>query len=371
MAKAASPKSKAKSSGSANTGAVAKKAAATAKPAFPTSPTSPFADKYDIERERVSLADLLEADNPDDSDPRWGRFVELSDREVALRNMKTADRLRHHAEAIVPDKQATAMQNIGELVGEDTDTMSLHTRDAYRLFIGKSRGVGQQGFGEVSGKKVAAALRFVWLMSGNDNPYADLALVQTTERIDKLRQEINRLIQVNSKSLEALKARGLNYSILQSRAPVDVELGFRSPYGYMIAELIVDFDYCARVLKTLVIKDRLSDREGRDRMHDLSRQIRSLFEALIPYQRNLQREELALLSRGDWASHGDMARKRVQASVALFGECPRDVFTGERGPRHSKRKAAPTAQELAYLQNVDLSTGLDEDGSAATEERLV
>ena len=85
----------------------------------------------------------------------------------------------------------------------------------------------------------------------------------------------------------------------------------------------------------------------------------------------MQREELAPLTRADWASHGDMAKKRVQASVALFGECPRDVFTGERGPRHSKRKAAPTAQELAYLQNVDLSTGLDEDGSAATEERLV
>ena len=39
---------------------------------------------------------------------------------------------------------------------------------------------------------------------------------------------------------------------LQSRVPQRVELGFRSPYGDAVADLVVRFDTCNRVLKTLV-----------------------------------------------------------------------------------------------------------------------
>ena len=41
--------------------------------------------------------------------------------------------------------------------------------------------------------------------------------------------------------------------------------------------------------------------------------------------------------------------------MALFGAVPRDVFTGARVPRHSKRWVELTAQELKLLQEADLS----------------
>lgn len=340
------------------------------KASFPVNSESPFPDGYDIVGEREALADLCQADNPDSGDPRWERFVELCDREEALKRSMSAAHLRQHAEPIVSDREAQGMMRIGELIGEEADSMTLHTREAYRLFIGRSREEGGRGYGEVSGKKIAAALRFIWLMSSHDNPYADMVLVQMCERVDDLRQQINRMIEGKVKSLEQLRNRGLNFSILKSRAPVHVELGFRSPYGYTIAELIVDFDYCARVFKTLIVKDQLTDREGRELLHLLMRQIRSIFEQMMPFQRNLQREELAPLSRADWASEDDLAKKRVKASVALFGECPRDIFTGERAPRHSRRKAEASAQELEFLKRVSLS-GSDEQEAGATEMSLI
>ena len=44
----------------------------------------------------------------------------------------------------------------------------------------------------------------------------------------------------------------------------------------------------------------------------------------------------------------------VRAAVALFGELPRKVFTGEEAPRHSQRRVTPTAAELRLMQQVSL-----------------
>ena len=38
---------------------------------FPTSADSPFEDGYDIAGERDALKDLVEAEEPDEKDPRW------------------------------------------------------------------------------------------------------------------------------------------------------------------------------------------------------------------------------------------------------------------------------------------------------------
>ncbi|MBK6336622.1 MAG: DUF1845 family protein [Betaproteobacteria bacterium] len=65
--------------------------------------------------------------------------------------------------------------------------------------------------------------------------------------------------------------------MLQSRVPQRVELGFAS-YGYAVADLVVRFDTCNRVLKTLVRKDLLPDRDGRTLIYSYTRRLRGLFE---------------------------------------------------------------------------------------------
>ena len=244
---------------------------------------------------------------------------------------------------------------IGELVDEAPDTMALHTREAYRLFVGRALDVAQQREPIVGGRRVAAALRAIWYLSGNDNPYADWVLVDIGERISEIGGSLQRETQRGEERLRALKQRGLNFSVLQSRVPQRVELGFRSPYGYAVADLIVRYDYCNRVIKTLVRKDLLPDRDGRSLIYSYTRRLRGMFEQPVRFERWLLREELRPLCRHDFLPAAEAeASKRVQAVMALFGPVPRDVFTGARVPRHSRRRVELTAQELKLLQDADL-----------------
>ena len=245
---------------------------------------------------------------------------------------------------------------IGELVDEAPDTMALHTREAYRLFVGRSLDTAKQHESIVGGRRVAAALRAIWYLSGNDNPYADWVLVDIGERISEIGGSLHRETQRGEDRLYALKQRGLSLSVLQSRVPQQVELGFRSPYGYAVADLVVRYDYCNRVIKTLVRKDLLPDHEGRSLIFSYTRRLRGMFEEPVRFERWLLRDELRALSRHDFLPAAEAeARKRVQAVMALFGAVPRDVFTGARRPRHSRRWVELTAQELKLLQDADLS----------------
>jgi len=248
------------------------------------------------------------------------------------------------------------LSGIGALVDEAPDTMALHTREAYRLFVGRSLDTAKQHEPIVGGRRVAVVLRAIWYLSGNDNPYADWVLVDIGERISEIGGSLQRETQRGENRLRALKQRGLNFSVLHSRVPQQVELGFRSPYGYAVADLVVRYDYCNRVIKTLVRKDLLPDHEGRSLIFSYTRRLRGMFEEPVRFERWLLRDELRPLCRHDFLPTADVAaKKRVQAVMALFGAVPRDVFTGARRPRHSRRWVELSAQELKLLQDADLS----------------
>lgn len=328
-------------------------AAPKSKTKFPTSTDSPFEDQYDILGERDALKDLFEADEPNEKDPRWGRFVELLDREEQLKLEQSNRQQRQFADPIVPDHEARALKAIGSLVADESDVMAIHTREAYRLFIGRTRDESPRGYGITSGKRVAAVLRSIWNLSANDNPYADWILVQVSDRVAELRQQIEKTGQGFQDDLDKLQARGLRVSVLKSRAPVEVELGFRSPYGYMIVDLILDFDWYARVVKTMVQKNRLGDLEGKDDLYQMRKRIRALFESTLPYQKYLLREELRQLSRSDFLpGANEEAKKRVEAAIGIFGEVPQQIFTGQVRPRHSRRRADVSEAEMRLLMEV-------------------
>jgi integrating conjugative element protein (TIGR03761 family) len=248
------------------------------------------------------------------------------------------------------------LPDIGALVDEAPDTMVLHSREAYRLFIGRALEVTHHRQPIIGGRRVAAALRAIWYLSGNDNPYADWVLVDIGERISEIGNSLQRETQRGEDRLHALSRRGLNLSVLQSREPQPVELVFRSSYGYAVADLVLRYDYFNRVIKTLVRKDLLPDHEGRSLIFSYTRRLRGMFEEPVRFERWLMRDELRPLSRRDFLPAAEPeARKRVQAAMALFGPVPRDVFTGARRPRHSRRRVELTAQELKLLQDADLT----------------
>ena len=160
-------------------------------PLYPTSSASPFEDSYDIEGEREALKDLLAAENPDETDPRWPRFVELKQREEQLRQMRTVYEVRQGADRLVNDREARGVSEMGALVDEGQDTMMIHTKEAYRLFLGRGRDPDRLLQPIIGGRRVAASLRAVWYLSGNDNPYADWALIDMAGRLDEARKKLD------------------------------------------------------------------------------------------------------------------------------------------------------------------------------------
>jgi integrating conjugative element protein (TIGR03761 family) len=331
--------------------------------------TSPFPDGYDLEAEREALRDLLEAEQPDETDPRWPRLVEFNERIEQLRKLQSVYAQRKGADAVVPDAEASA--EAGGLIDEEPDAMVLHTKEAHRLFLGRARDPQGQYQPIVGGKRVAAALRSIWYLSGNDNPYADWALIDTSERIQGLKATLDALGQECDRRLKAAAKKGLIFSILKSREPVSLTLGFRSPYGYTIAGLIVEFDYLVRQIKTLVRKDLMTDDEGRQMIREATRKIRGVFETPVRFERYLIRPELRNLSRADWLPGSDEeAAKRVKAVTGIFGEVPKEVFTGAVGPRHSRRRVNLSEQELNLLQRV-ADGALEVGVSGSGEEALL
>ena len=348
-------------------------AAAGSKPPatpFPVSPDSPFNDGYDISGERSALRDLVDAEDFDKValDSRYPRYVELERREELLRQARAQHSHRGGADPEVPNEETNRVNfQLGALTNEEEDTMTIHTRESSRLFMGRVMEPGKTGYGQSGAKKVGAALRAIWYLSGNDNPYADFSLIEASSRITQQLGELESAIAELEARLDKLKARGLSYSIVKADPPVTVTLGFRSPYGYSVVRLVSTYDYFARVVKSLVRKDLMSDKEGYATLFERTRSCRSIFERVIYFQRNLLREQMRALSRADWLPVADeLARKRIAAAVALFGELPREVFNGSLMPRHSRRRIDLSDEELRLLDEVPLA-GPDAALEAATE----
>lgn len=254
-----------------------------------------------------------------------------------------------------PAAPATSVK-LGELADATPDTMTLHTRDAYRMFTGRSAEADGQASPIPGGRRFAAVMKSIWHLSANDNPYADWILICMYEELAAVRGHLDQATQAREASFEALRRKGLAFSVMASRNPKSVDLGFRSPYGYATAEAIVEFDYYVRMIKTLVHKDRMSDADGRAAIRTVGREMRALFLEPIRWERNLLREELRALTRGDFLATADeSARRRVQAAVSLFGEVPRAIFTGASAPRHSRRRVRLSDAELRLLEQASLS----------------
>lgn len=318
-----------------------------------TSENSPFPDKYDIEGERMALDRLINEDNPRFDDPLWPRYEEFEKRVALLKRIESVRKMRQNADPMINDAEAMRSRDLGRLVPAEVDTMTLHTVEAYRLFIGQEK--PKEGYGKTSGRRAAAVLRALHLLSGNSNPYADWVLIEFEKHIDTLRQQLEKAINEKHAVIKTSEDRGLKLHILKSDRPAQVELGFKSPYGFMLAELICDIDYFMRIVKTLVTRNKLSTSEGRNLIWKTAQHpARSIFERLLPYQRMLASKEMADLSRKDWASTEPAALKRIEFAVQCFGECPRNIFTGAITPRHARARGAIDVQELKFLEQVSL-----------------
>lgn len=320
---------------------------------FETEANSPFPDGYSITKERAVLAEFL-ADpsrQHNENDPLYDRHIELIDREDQLDRLKAQYQSSKGADPLVEHKDTVAMNFLGSLVDDGVDQMALHTKEAFRMFMGRSRDPEKQLQPIIGGKRVAAALRALWVLTGNDNPYADWGLLRHEQTIKEVGKLLDKHISDAQRALDQQKARGLTFSVLQSSSPQVLNLGFKSPYGYAVAQLVSDFDYFVRLQKTLERKNLRSDAQVRQIITETTRVIRRVFNETARFDRWLMREEMKGLCRADFVPDGDPeGAKRVQFAVEVFGACPPEVYSGRLQPNHSRRRLQISAAERQLLQ---------------------
>lgn len=329
-------------------------------------------DEDELKSARERLADLLaryERGEEISAHPQYEELLKYLDQEEAAKRQRERFASRMQADEAVPFSEAANMRRIGRLVNEGADTMVLHTKEAYRLFIGRGQDPARNQPAIMGGKRAAACLRGIWGLSGNDNPYADWQLLQASERLDAALNRLREDDKRATEQLEALRQKGLNFSVLRSQEPQAVGLGFASPYGYLIATLTVEYDHLIRVVKTLIRKDVVSDADGRKQVIDATRRLRAVFHEIVRVERLLSNENMKPLSRADFLPGADeLAKKRVTAAAQLFGEVPREVFAGHHRPRHSRRRVDVSAEEQRLLETLDLTPS---EAELALEAHLV
>lgn len=303
-----------------------------------TRPTPPTPDRFDPDLAKQLLGPYLDAGQEVPAQhplhalyQRWLAWEDGQSQAQA----RYADRLG--ADQGVGRDEARAILAIGSLDSDD-DYMLVHTRHALRLFVGRGRDPEGKLSRIPGAKNVGAALRTLWLLSHQDHPYADWRLLLTEHEIDDILEQLAQATQAAQARIDRLKESGLHLSILKSREPAKVGLGFRSPYGYMITRLVMAFDLHVRVVKTLTGRNLISAAEERDMINERLRAIRACFERVFRNQNVLQVPAYASLSREDVRAPktGDV-RDRVRALAEIWPGLPIDVLERRKLPRHARQ----------------------------------
>jgi integrating conjugative element protein (TIGR03761 family) len=241
------------------------------------------------------------------------------------------------------------------LVDIEPDVMTLHTREAYWMFSGRAWTNERPRI--IGGQRAAAALNSLRHISVGGNPYADWFLVCFEARLNAIRVNLDRVINEYQEAIDELKIKGLELRVLGSRSPLHLTVAFGSAYGYAVAEAIVEFDYFVRILKTLVLKNRITADQGRASIRGVARPLRRLFVRVIEWEHGLRVPEWRVISRRDYLETADeKAKQRALGAFARFGPIPQLILSGATVPRHVVRRATTDQVDFVNLRSPTAST---------------
>ncbi|TCJ15192.1 TIGR03761 family integrating conjugative element protein [Parasulfuritortus cantonensis] len=293
--------------------------------------------KFEPEEARRQLAEFLDADmDVPTHHPLHPLYQQLLAWEDAQEQAKRDYAGKLGADKGVNRDEARVILSIGSLDSDD-DYMLVHTRQAYRLFVGRGRDPEGKLARIPGAKNVGSALRNLWQLSGQDNPYADWMLILVEFEIDDLIQQLSKATAEARTQIDDMAASGMHLSILRSRDPAKVSLGFRSPYGFLLSKLVMDFDMYVRVVKTLTGRNLISADKEREILSARLRPIRAFFDRALRNQNVLQVPAYAAVTRAD-VGHPKTRdiQDRVKALAEIWPGLPEDVLSRAKLPRHAK-----------------------------------
>lgn len=213
-------------------------------------------------------------------------------------------------------------------------TLVLHTSRAQYLLTGRKSAAGVRGYPGVMA--FASGCYRLWVLTGYDNPYADHALIDVIEGIDRIQADIDKEAARLAAILVERQSRGIIYAIGESDKPLRVEgISFGSPYGYLACELLASIDYLLRLIMTHQDVGLLGTANARALTYSYLHRYRSLIAQTIKRADTLAAEPLRLLCRRDFAADAAPdAKARAALAAESAGDLPEDILAGARRPEH-------------------------------------
>jgi integrating conjugative element protein (TIGR03761 family) len=221
---------------------------------------------------------------------------------------------------------------MGKLVSETQDTIAIHTLQAARVFQGMRYDDKRMGYPGMAYTSIA--MTGIWEASGSDNPFVEWTLIQSEERLAGIDRKMSHYVQQVNEKIEHAKQMGLNISMAVNRKPAIYPINFGSPYGYLLARLVLNFDQFVRSVKGLEMRTLLSQDEGERTIHQVRREVLSTFQDIVSNRKIVGNKMLREIRRSDWLDTGK--RNHLAAICAVVGLVPNDVLGKDRKPKHGR-----------------------------------
>ena len=318
---------------------------------------------------REKLRDYLESGITPDVDTEDYALYEQYVNYIALSNASKTE-IKPTEPTIVRRQQSG--QDIGNLQRSDTDYMFVHTKEAYRLLKGREINANEVTDGAryfvPGGFHCSSQLRKMWLKSIAGNPYADWALVVLEQKIDLIQKNIANETNKLLKALDDQRNKGLFISVLRSSKPLKVELGFNSPYGFLVMQVMTDFDYFVRLVKSLQQRNLISYDEARLLMKKIATVIRAIFDISGRYDKTLSKEVFSSITREDFFSSKASKKKALKEIENIWPGMPVEILEGAMLPRHAR---AVDKGRLLELKTKNLGSDNEDDDSEHENEVLL
>ena len=275
--------------------------------------------------------------------------------------------LPHNADPI--SDYRTAAAHPSSLRSSSPDFIYLHTSTAKKLVHGRrptphagntppTKKEASKEAGIIGLFRYADMIRIIRDAAVADDPYADWWLIQITERLEELQQEISQHQQNYDAKLSA-RAAHVRHHVGVSFEPVPVPITFHNPYAWRAAYLVIDYDTLVRT-GAKVKEAGLMIPSDTARINSLTESnMRALFQ-FVSLWKNLS------LTRDDVRQNTQRAQ---QARGAMGEGLPQDVLDGtwrdQYAPviKRARNRAEAKRAEGGVVEGSDAGSGSGPPGA--------
>ena len=240
----------------------------------------------------------------------------------------------------------------------NTATVALHTGQAELVWNGKQTKPNLAGVrppGTVSVALVSGALRYLFLATATDNPWADFALLRFQDAIASVREVCEERTSV-IKNLIAMRAASTSVttSLMSRQTPHVFELVLYTPYHGLLVDTLAEWDNTVRYVLTFNAAGRMDSAATRTLIESLRNLLVGALERVMTDAGHVRRATVPITRTLLWpmptgevpdvTAITEVAPARKGAATAsktlakkFRAELPDDVLSGMRRPDHRRR----------------------------------